>query len=67
MTSYITTFVTGFESDEYIHSTLEVTVYSGMPTDQILLECSIDDLGGSEAIIVSVNTSKYIKILARSQ
>ena len=45
--------------DYYIHSTLEVTVYPGIPRDQILLECSIDGLG-AEAIIVSVNTSKSV-------
>ena len=55
LNSYITTFLTGFESDEFIHSTFELVVQPGIPTDQIMVECSIGDLGNS--IIIHINTS----------
>ncbi len=56
LNSYITTSLTGFRSDEFIHSTLEVSLQPGIPTDQIILECSIDDLG-NDTIIVRINSS----------
>lgn len=56
LTSHITTSVTRFQGDEYIDSTLKVTVYPGLPTDQILLECSTDGFG-TEAINVLISTS----------
>ena len=54
--SYITTFLTGFRSDEFIHSTLQVIIEPGIPTDQIMIECSIGSLG-SDSTIVYVNQS----------
>ena len=56
LTSHISTSVTGFQRDEYIHSVLEVTVYTGIPTDAIMLQCSILGLG-NDSIIVNVNSS----------
>ena len=56
LNSYITTLLTGFRNDEFIHSMLEVTVVPGIPTDQITIECSIDDLG-SDAVTIFINTS----------
>ena len=56
LTDYITTSVTRFESDRLIKSLLRITVHSGMPTNQILLRCSISDLE-YETINGSINTS----------
>ncbi len=56
LNSYISTSLTGFRSDEFIHSTLEVTVQPDIPTDQIMLECSIGDLG-NQITTVLINTS----------
>ena len=55
--SYITTSLTGYSRDEFIHSTLEFTVQLYVPSDQIIVACSIDDLGNSSTIIVPINTS----------
>ena len=57
LNDYITTSVTGFESDRYIHSTLKITVYRGISMDQIMLECSINELGNESTTLVHVNTS----------
>ena len=56
MTPYISTSVTGFESDEYIHSTLEFTVQPGIPIDEFNLSCSIAGLGFNSTFTV-VNSS----------
>ncbi len=56
LNSYISTYLTGFRSDEFIHSTLEVTVRPDIPTDQIMLECSIGDLGNHTSTVF-INTS----------
>lgn len=56
LNSYITTAVTAFRSDEFIHSTLEIRVVPDIPTDQIILECSIDNLG-NDTYTVLINTS----------
>ena len=53
---YIASSVTAFQNDEFIHSTLEITVYPNISTDQIVLACSIDDLG-NDSIVVHVNSS----------
>ena len=55
--SYIAASITGFRSDEFIHSTLEVTVQPDISTDQIMLECSIEDLG-NDSVTVLINTSR---------
>ena len=54
--SYITTSLSGYRNEEFIHSTLEVTVQLHIPTDQIMLECSIDDIG-NRTVLVYVNSS----------
>ncbi len=59
LSSYISTYLTGFRSDEFIHSTLEVTVHPDIPTDQIILQCSIDNLA-NDTTIVLINTSSEI-------
>ncbi len=56
MSSYISTYLTGFRSDEFIKSTLEVIVQPDIPTNQILLECLISGLENDTAI-VRINTS----------
>ena len=56
LTNYITTSVTGFQSDEYIHSVLMVRVYAGIPTYEIILQCSINGLG-NDTRVVFVNSS----------
>ena len=56
LTSYITTFVTGFKSDEYIHSTVEFRVQPGIPVNRFNLSCSITGLGLS-ITAVRVNSS----------
>ena len=49
--TYITTSLTGFRSDEFIHSTLEVSLQPDILTEEIMIECSIGDLGNDTAII----------------
>ena len=56
LNSYIATFLTGFRSEEFIYSTLEVTVQRGMSADEIVAECLIDELGNN-TIIIRVNIS----------
>ena len=56
LNSYITTSLLGFRSDEFIHSILEITVEPDIPTDQIKIECSIDNLE-NDTITVFINTS----------
>ncbi len=56
LNSYISTHLTGFRSDEFIYSSLEVSVLPDIPTDHISLECSIDNLG-YDTTIVRINTS----------
>ena len=56
LTSYISTSLTGFRSDEYIHSVLMVGVFAGIPTNEIVLQCSINGLG-SDTRVVFVNSS----------
>ena len=53
LNSFITTTITDFRSDMLIHSMLEVSVAIA---DQILLECSIDDLQNDSTTVV-INTS----------
>ena len=55
LTSYISTSVTGFQSDQYIHSYLEITVQPNI-SSQIMLECFIADLG-NDTSIVFINAS----------
>ena len=57
LSSFINTSVTDFRSDEFIHSTLEVTVYPEIPTNQILLKCSMGDSEPYATAIVNVNIS----------
>ena len=59
LNSYITTSLTGFRTDEFIHSTIEVTVQSDIPTDQIILACSIDELENDTAIVHINKSSKF--------
>ena len=56
LNDYISSSVTAFRTDEFIHSTLEITVHPYISTDQIVLMCSIDDLR-NDSIAVLVNTS----------
>ena len=58
LNSYISTSLTGFMSDEYIHSTLTIRVDPNIipDTDQIMLNCSIGDLG-FDISSVDINTS----------
>ena len=44
LSTYVTTFLTGFRSDEFIQSTLNFTIQPSIPSDQITIECSLDDL-----------------------
>ena len=60
LSSYITTSLTGFRSDEFIHSVLEVAVYPDIPTDQIIVQCSISDLS-NDTIIVAINKSSKLR------
>ena len=55
LTSYISTSVTGFESEQYIHSYLEITVHPNIPTE-IMLDCFMTDLGNDTEIVL-VNAS----------
>ena len=55
LTSYISTSVTGFQSEQYIHSYLEITVHLNIPTE-IMLECFMTDLGNDTEIVL-INTS----------
>ena len=66
LNGYITTFLREFRSDEFIHSTLEVTVQPDLPTDQIMVECSIGDLH-NDTIIVEINTSSKYNVASRSK
>ena len=61
LSSYITTVLTDFKSDEYIFSTLEISVFSGIPTDKIMLECSIGNLA-NDSTTVFINTSSKLQI-----
>lgn len=56
LSSYITTALSDFRNDEYINSTLEITVFSGIPIDKIMLECSIGDLA-NDTVTALINTS----------
>ena len=51
LNSYISSSLEGLRSDEYIHSTLRITVHPDISTDQIMLQCSIADLGNDTAIV----------------
>ena len=53
---FITTTLTQYISDEYIESTLNMTVVADIPINQTQLECFIGDLGNN-SVYVSVNIS----------
>ena len=53
---YTTTSLTEFQNDEYVHSTLEITVQPDIPTDFITSECLISDLG-HDTVFTHVNIS----------
>ena len=50
MNSFITTSLTAFRSEEFIHSTLDVTVQSKIPSVLFALEC-FNDFGYSPSIV----------------
>ena len=56
LNSYISTYLTAFKSNEFILSTLEITVVSDIPANGIMLECLIDALG-NDSTFVFINTS----------
>ena len=56
LNNYITTSLTGYKSDEFIHSTLEIMVNQYTPTHQIMIECSIAELGFDS---ISFQSSEY--------
>ena len=59
LTPYLSTYVTDFQSDQYIHSTLEFTVQPGIPIDEFTLNCSISGLGFNTTV-VHINSSSKI-------
>ena len=58
LNDYITATLTGFRNNEFIHSTIEFTVHPDIPTDQIIVECSIDDLGNDTITLYIQKASK---------
>ena len=57
LNSYITTSVTGFRRDQFVHSVLEVLVEPGIPTNQITLECSIGDIGNdTKSVLINISS-----------
>ena len=66
LTSYISTSVTGFQSDQYIHSTLEFTVQFGIPILQINLMCAITSLGFNTTVVLVNSSCKSYLIYAAS-
>ena len=66
LTGYITSSVMGFRSDEFIYSSLEVTVQPEIPTEQIVLECLIDDLGNATTVVfVNISSKQYFCRMVR--
>ena len=62
LNNFIDTYLTGLESDAYIHSILEVTVNRDIPTDEILIECLIGDLANdSISFIINVSGKSILR------
>ena len=62
LNNYITTTVTDFSRDEFIHSTLEIRIQEGISIDQIVLECSIGVLGDDNTTVLINTSSKYLQL-----
>ena len=65
LNNYITTYVTGLRRDQFIHSTLELTVEPEIPADQIMLECSISDIGNDSADVF-INISSKLSYITKN-
>ena len=65
LTSYITTFVTGFQSDEFIQSTLEFTVQPGIPILQFNIMCMITGLDSNTTMIHVNSACKFTHVMLR--
>ncbi len=54
--NFFHTSLTGFMSEEYIESILQLTLQAGIPANQTKLECIIEGLG-NDSIQIFVNSS----------
>lgn len=63
LNTYIATSLTG-SNDQHIESSLEITVQSDAPT-QLMLECSIENLGSDSRTVLINSSSELIKMKAQ--
>ena len=59
LTNHITSFVTGFGGTSFIRSDILLTVYAGIPTDMVMLECFSYDILESVLVLIDA-ASKYL-------
>ena len=67
LSNFVTTFPTGFKSDEFIQSTLELDLQPSIQPDQVMVECSMGDLERNITILHFIRSGNhYFKLLNKT-
>lgn len=60
VTSHINTYLSRYVRDEYIESTLAITVWNNASNDRLTVQCLIEKLGNDSVAVLIQSSSKHL-------